>query len=61
MVEMGWVCVSINYRLAPRDAYPAQIIDVKKAIAWVAYSLTNTAQILIMLSRGVAGGTLFAA
>ena len=35
MVEMGWVGVSINYRLAPRDAYPAQIIDVKKAIAWV--------------------------
>ena len=35
MVELGWVGVSINYRLAPRDAYPAQIIDVKKAIAWV--------------------------
>ncbi|MEP7737789.1 alpha/beta hydrolase [Nocardioides sp. 31GB23] len=31
----GWVCVAVNYRLAPRDLWPAQIEDVKKSIAWV--------------------------
>ena len=35
LAAKGWVCVAINYRLAPRDPFPAQIIDVKRAIAWV--------------------------
>jgi acetyl esterase/lipase len=35
LAAKGWVCVAINYRLAPRDAFPAQIVDVKRAIAWV--------------------------
>jgi acetyl esterase/lipase len=35
MAELGWVCVSINYGRSPRNAWPAHLIDVKKAIAWV--------------------------
>ena len=35
MAARGWVCVSVNYRLSPRDPFPAQIIDVKRAIAWI--------------------------
>jgi acetyl esterase/lipase len=35
MVELGWICVSIDYRKSPRNAWPAHIIDVKRAIAWV--------------------------
>jgi acetyl esterase/lipase len=35
MASRGWVCVAINYRLAPRDPFPAHIVDVKKAIAWI--------------------------
>ncbi|WP_408899321.1 alpha/beta hydrolase fold domain-containing protein [Nocardioides sp. R1-1] len=35
LAAKGWVCVAINYRLAPRDPWPAQIVDVKAAIAWV--------------------------
>ena len=35
LAAKGWVCVAINYRLAPRDPFPAQVIDVKRAIAWV--------------------------
>lgn len=35
LAAKGWVCVSINYRLAPRDPFPAQIVDVKRAIAWI--------------------------
>ncbi len=35
LAAKGWVCVAINYRLAPRDAFPAQVVDVKQAIAWI--------------------------
>jgi acetyl esterase/lipase len=35
MAARGWVCVAINYRLAPRNAFPAQIVDVKRALAWI--------------------------
>jgi acetyl esterase/lipase len=35
MAARGWVCVTINYRLSPRDPFPAQIVDVKRAIAWI--------------------------
>lgn len=34
LVERGWVCVSINYRLSPRSTWPDHIIDVKRALAW---------------------------
>jgi acetyl esterase/lipase len=35
MVELGWICVSIDYRKSPRNAWPAHIVDVKRAIAWI--------------------------
>lgn len=35
MASLGWVCVAINYRLSPKDKFPAHIVDVKKAIAWI--------------------------
>jgi acetyl esterase/lipase len=31
----GWVCVAINYRLAPRATFPDPIVDVKLAIRWI--------------------------
>ena len=31
----GWVAFSINYRLSPRATFPAHVIDVKRAIAWL--------------------------
>ncbi|GLZ44504.1 esterase [Actinomycetospora sp. NBRC 106375] len=34
MVRRGWVCVSVDYRLGPAERWPAQIVDVKRAIAW---------------------------
>ena len=60
MVELGWVGVSINYRLAPRDAYPAQIIDVKKAIAWVRENIAEHGgdPNFIVITGGSAGGHL---
>ncbi|MGZ5376643.1 MAG: alpha/beta hydrolase fold domain-containing protein [Mycobacterium sp.] len=34
LAELGWVCVSIDYRVAPHHAWPSHITDVKTAIAW---------------------------
>lgn len=34
LAQMGWVCLSIDYRCAPHHRWPAHITDVKTAIAW---------------------------
>lgn len=34
LAEQGWVCLSIDYRVAPHNRWPRHIIDVKTAIAW---------------------------
>ena len=36
LAAKGWVCVAINYRLSPKHAFPAHVIDVKKAIVTLA-------------------------
>ena len=35
MAERGWVCFASNYRLSPKATFPAQIVDVKRALAWI--------------------------
>lgn len=62
MAQLGWACVAINYRLSPKDAFPAHIIDVKKAIAWIRkhgpeYGCDPD---LIVVTGGSAGGHLAA-
>ena len=34
LAEMGWVCLSAEYRVSPHNRWPAHITDVKTAIAW---------------------------
>lgn len=34
LAEQGWVCLSIDYRVAPHHRWPRHLIDVKTAIAW---------------------------
>ena len=34
LAEQGWVCLSIDYRVAPHNRWPRHIVDVKTAIAW---------------------------
>jgi acetyl esterase/lipase len=34
MAELGWVCLSVEYRVAPNHPWPQHITDVKTAIAW---------------------------
>ena len=36
LASQGWTCISANYHLAPpADAFPRNLVDVKKVIAWV--------------------------
>ncbi|TWH00044.1 acetyl esterase/lipase [Nocardioides sp. J9] len=62
MAAKGWVCVAINYRLAPRSRWPAQIVDVKAAIAWVRENIAEYGgdPDYIAITGGSAGGHLTA-
>ena len=62
LAAKGWVCVAINYRLAPRDPFPAQVIDVKKAIAWIREHISEYGgdPDYIAITGGSAGGHLVA-
>jgi acetyl esterase/lipase len=60
MVELGWICVSINYSRSPRCRFPAHIIDVKRAIAWVRENIADYGgdPDFIAITGGSAGGHL---
>lgn len=60
MAERGWLCVSINYRLSPKSAFPAHVVDVKKAIAWVREHIAEYGgnPDFIAITGGSAGGHL---
>jgi acetyl esterase/lipase len=62
MAAKGWVCVAINYRLAPRDPWPAHIVDVKRAIAWVKDNIADYGgdPDYLTITGGSAGGHLTA-
>ena len=62
MAAQGWVCVAINYRLSPRDAWPAHIVDVKRAIAWVKDNIADYGgdPHYLAITGGSAGGHLAA-
>jgi len=62
LVERGWVCVSINYRLSPRNTWPDAIVDVKRAIAWVKANIERYGgdPAFIAITGGSAGGHLSA-
>jgi acetyl esterase/lipase len=34
LAAQGWVCLSIDYRVAPHHRWPAHLTDVKTAVAW---------------------------
>ncbi len=62
MAARGWVCVAINYRLAPKHPFPAQIIDTKKALAWVKEHIASYGgdPSYVVVTGGSAGGHLAA-
>jgi acetyl esterase/lipase len=60
LAERGWVCVSISYRLSPRAHWPAQIVDVKRALAWVKEHIAEYGgdPRFVAITGGSAGGHL---
>lgn len=62
MAQQGWVCVSVNYRLAPKYKFPTQIVDVKRAIAWVHENIKKYGgdSSYVVITGGSAGGHLAA-
>jgi acetyl esterase/lipase len=62
MAQRGWVCVAVNYRLAPKHPFPAQIVDVKKAIAWTRENIAAYGgdPSYLVATGGSAGGHLAA-
>lgn len=62
MAQQGWVCVSVNYRLAPKHRFPTQIVDVKRAIAWVHQNIKEYGgdSSYVVITGGSAGGHLAA-
>ena len=60
LAQNGWVCVDINYRLAPRNRYPDCLIDVKKAIGWIKENIASYGgnPNFIAVTGGSAGGHL---
>ena len=60
LVEHGWICVSIDYSKSPGKAWPAHIIDVKRALAWVHDNIADYGgdPDFIAVTGGSAGGHL---
>ncbi len=60
LAELGWICVSINYRLSPRSTWPDHIIDVKRAIAWIKENIAEYGgdPDWVAVTGGSAGGHL---
>ena len=62
LAHHGYISVSINYRLGPRYKFPDQLIDVKRAIAWVRDNISRYGgdPSLLIVTGGSAGGHLAA-
>ena len=62
MAERGWVVVSMAYRVSPRNTWPAHIVDVKRALAWVKEHIAEYGgdPDFVAITGGSAGGHLTA-
>ena len=62
LAQRGWVCVAINYRLSPKATWPDQIVDCKRALAWVREHVAEFGgdPSFVAVSGGSAGGHLCA-
>ncbi len=62
LADHGWVCVSIDYRVSPRNTWPDHIVDVKRALAWIKEHIAEYGgdPDFVAISGGSAGGHLAA-
>lgn len=62
LARRGWVVVTINYRLSPAARWPAQLVDCKRALAWVRGHIAEHGGDpgFVAVTGGSAGGNLSA-
>lgn len=62
MVRNGWVGFNVNYRLAPKAKFPEQLVDCKRAVAWIRENADELGvdPDFIAVTGGSAGGYLTA-
>jgi acetyl esterase/lipase len=62
MAERGWICVSMAYRVSPRNTWPTHLVDVKRALAWVKENIASYGgdPDFVAITGGSAGGHLTA-
>jgi len=62
LAEMGWVCVTVDYRLSPHATFPEHLIDCKRGLAWVKQNIAEYGgdPNFIAVTGGSAGGHLCA-
>lgn len=62
LADHGWICVSIDYRVSPRNTWPDHIVDVKRALAWIKEHIAEYGgdPDFVAISGGSAGGHLAA-
>jgi acetyl esterase/lipase len=62
LAEMGWVCVTVNYRLSPHATFPEHLVDCKRALVWVKEHIAEYGgdPDFIAVTGGSAGGHLCA-
>jgi acetyl esterase/lipase len=62
MAERGWIIVSMAYRVSPRNTWPAHIVDVKRALAWIKENIAEHGgdPDFVAITGGSAGGHLTA-
>jgi acetyl esterase/lipase len=60
LAELGWVCVSVGYRVSPVHTWPDLIVDVKRALAWVKEHIAEFGgdPDFVAITGGSAGGHL---
>lgn len=60
MAERGWVCLSIDYRVSPKNTWPDHIVDVKRALAWIKDNIADYGgdPDFVAITGGSAGGHL---
>ncbi len=62
LAARGWVCVAINYGLSPRATWPDQLVDCKRALAWIREHVGEYGgdPSFVVVTGGSAGGHLAA-
>lgn len=62
MASRGWVCAAINYPLSPRSVWPAHLVAIKRAVAWLRENVSTYGGEpgFVAVTGGSAGGHLAA-